>query len=163
MMIDNLWSTPCYKWTCIWMSAGANETLPFRAQVFFLSYCILLCFVLLFQLRSRWAHLDTVHVQQNVKSSHSKDSHAIIHTLQKHRLFFLKHHTIDLSGCALQPSSIYCSTVLPCIRNWWNLPCSELRDRDIEILILLYQSQSSSLTTIFLWLVKSGLISLSEH
>lgn len=53
----------------------------------FLSRVILLCFVLLSQTISRWAHLDSVHVQQNIKSSHSKDSPLIIHTL---RLFFLK-------------------------------------------------------------------------
>lgn len=82
------------------MSAGANKTLRLELgfSLFLTPSCSALCS---FSRKEAGEHLDTVHVQQNVKSSHSKDSHPIIHILQKHRLFFLKDYIIDLSGYAL--------------------------------------------------------------
>lgn len=106
--------------------------------------------MLLSQTTSRWAHLDSVHVQQNIESSHSKDSPLTIHTLQ---LFFLKKtmlysfHTFTVSlSCSQSEIDENFLAV-----NWGTYWKADLSD-----LLWFYE-------TILFWLVKSRLIFLCEN
>lgn len=133
--------TPLWMNMCVNVSSCKQDSV---SSLCFLSHVILLCFVLLSQTISRWAHLDSVHVQQNIESSHSKDSPLIIHTLKfsflkKTMLYSFHTFTVSLS-C---PESEIDENFLAV--NWGTYWKADLSDP-----LWFYE-------TIFFWLVKSRL------